>query len=92
VETASAVCPEGSSAVSCIRLPRNHETHDAHGVFARRPTFPKVVITAHPACYAEEALTAISETTLANITAHGKDGAWAISVFRDEVRGESVRA
>lgn len=37
-------------------------------VFARLITFPNVVITGHQAFFTQEALTAIAETTLANIT------------------------
>lgn len=38
-------------------------------VFARLLTFPNVVVTAHQAFFTREALRAISETTLANISA-----------------------
>jgi D-lactate dehydrogenase len=38
-------------------------------VFARLLTFPNVLITGHQAFFTEEALTAIAETTLANISA-----------------------
>jgi D-lactate dehydrogenase len=38
-------------------------------VFARLLTFPNVVVTAHQAFFTREALTAIAETTLSNITA-----------------------
>ena len=38
-------------------------------VFARLLTFPNVLITGHRAFFTEEALTAIAETTLANVTA-----------------------
>jgi D-lactate dehydrogenase len=38
-------------------------------VFARLLTFPNVLITGHQAFFTREALTAIAETTLANITA-----------------------
>jgi D-lactate dehydrogenase len=38
-------------------------------VFARLLTFPNVVVTAHQAFFTREALRAISETTLANLTA-----------------------
>ena len=37
-------------------------------VFARLLTFPNVIITGHQAFFTREALTAISETTIANIT------------------------
>jgi len=55
--------------------------HDLSGevlqddVFARLLTFPNVLITGHQAFFTEEALTAIAQTTLANIDAfedHGK--------------------
>ena len=55
--------------------------HDLSGevlqddVFARLLTFPNVLITGHQAFFTEDALTAIAETTLANINAfedHGK--------------------
>ncbi|MGC8000657.1 2-hydroxyacid dehydrogenase, partial [Salmonella enterica] len=38
-------------------------------VFARLLTFPNVLITGHQAFFTQEALTAIAETTIANITA-----------------------
>jgi D-lactate dehydrogenase len=38
-------------------------------VFARLLTFPNVIVTAHQAFFTSEALTAISETTLANVSA-----------------------
>jgi len=38
-------------------------------VFARLLTFPNVVVTGHQAFFTEEALTAIADTTLANVTA-----------------------
>jgi D-lactate dehydrogenase len=37
-------------------------------VFARLLTFPNVVITGHQAFFTREAVTAIAETTIANIT------------------------
>lgn len=43
-------------------------------VFARLLTFPNVVITGHQAFFTREALTAIAETTLANITAFAETG------------------
>jgi D-lactate dehydrogenase len=43
-------------------------------VFARLLTFPNVLITAHQAFFTEEALTAIAETTIANITAFEETG------------------
>ena len=43
-------------------------------VFARLLTFPNVLITGHQAFFTEEALTAIAETTIANISAFERDG------------------
>jgi len=43
-------------------------------VFARLLTFPNVLITAHQAFLTREALTAIAETTLANVTSVFADG------------------
>ena len=49
------------------------EDHSSHviqdDVFARLLTFPNVVVTAHQAFFTQEALRAISETTLDNISA-----------------------
>jgi D-lactate dehydrogenase len=44
-------------------------------VFARLLTFPNVLITGHQAFFTAEALTAIAETTIGNITAFEKTGA-----------------
>ncbi|SFP03876.1 2-hydroxyacid dehydrogenase [Tranquillimonas alkanivorans] len=44
-------------------------------VFARLLTFPNVLITGHQGFFTEEALTAIAETTIANVTAFEKEGA-----------------
>ncbi len=44
-------------------------------VFARLLTFPNVLITGHQGFFTHEALTAIAETTIANITAFERDGA-----------------
>ncbi|MBL6457366.1 2-hydroxyacid dehydrogenase [Belnapia sp. T6] len=43
-------------------------------VFARLLTFPNVLVTAHQAFFTEEALSAIAETTIANITAFEETG------------------
>ncbi len=43
-------------------------------VFARLLTFPNVLITGHQGFFTTEALTAIAETTIANITAFERDG------------------
>ncbi|WP_135466387.1 2-hydroxyacid dehydrogenase [Crenalkalicoccus roseus] len=50
----------------------NHVIHD--DVFARLLTFPNVLITGHQAFFTVEALTAIAETTIANITAFERTG------------------
>ena len=47
---------------------RSHEIID-DDVFARLLTFPNVLITAHQAFLTHEALDAIAETTLANVSA-----------------------
>lgn len=44
-------------------------------VFARLLTFPNVVITGHQGFFTHEALAAIAETTLANLSAFARDGA-----------------
>ncbi|MGZ2256636.1 2-hydroxyacid dehydrogenase [Roseobacter sp. A03A-229] len=44
-------------------------------VFARLLTFPNVLITGHQAFFTHEAVTAIAETTIANISAFERDGA-----------------
>ncbi|MFN4089839.1 MAG: 2-hydroxyacid dehydrogenase [Alphaproteobacteria bacterium] len=44
-------------------------------VFARLLTFPNVLITGHQGFFTQEALTAIAETTLDNLTAFERDGA-----------------
>jgi D-lactate dehydrogenase len=43
-------------------------------VFARLLTFPNVLITGHQAFFTVEAMTAIAETTIANVTAFEHDG------------------
>lgn len=43
-------------------------------IFARLLTFPNVLITGHQAFFTEEALSAIAETTIANVTAFEADG------------------
>jgi D-lactate dehydrogenase len=55
-------------------------------VFARLLTFPNVLITGHQAFFTEEALTAIAETTIANITAFEHGGRPL-----HEVRAEGTR-
>lgn len=44
-------------------------------VFARLLTFPNVLITGHQAFFTRDALQAIAETTIANITAFEQTGA-----------------
>ncbi|MFN6956563.1 MAG: 2-hydroxyacid dehydrogenase [Acetobacteraceae bacterium] len=44
-------------------------------VFARLLTFPNVLVTGHQAFFTEEALTAIAETTIANLSAFEQGGA-----------------
>lgn len=55
-------------------------------VFARLLTFPNVVVTGHQAFFTEEALTAIAETTIANITAFERDGRALHEVRADAMR------
>jgi D-lactate dehydrogenase len=43
--------------------------------FARLMTFPNVLITGHQAFFTHEALTAISETTISNISSFSSSGA-----------------
>lgn len=43
-------------------------------VFARLLTFPNVIVTGHQAFFTTEALTAIAETTIANVTAFAQTG------------------
>lgn len=47
----------------------------ADDVFARLLTFPNVVVTGHQAFFTHEALSAIAETTIANLTAFAQGGA-----------------
>ncbi len=53
-------------------------------VFARLLTFPNVIVTGHQAFFTEDALTAIAETTLANLDAFAREGrvAHPVSVER----------
>lgn len=53
-------------------------------VFARLLTFPNVLVTGHQAFFTEDALTAIAETTIANLDAFEHDGRplHAVSVER----------
>lgn len=55
-------------------------------VFMRLLTFPNVVITAHQGFFTREALSAIAETTLANITAFEQGRALVNEVRADRVK------
>lgn len=46
----------------------------ADDVFARLISFPNVLVTGHQGFFTQEALTAIAETTIANISAFAKTG------------------
>ncbi len=50
------------------------QTHIPDDVFARLLTFPNVLITGHQGFFTREALQAIAETTIANITGFLRDG------------------
>ena len=56
-------------------------------LFARLLTFPNVLITGHQAFFTTEALTAIAETTLANISAFERTGAAIHMVAADRIAG-----
>ena len=56
-------------------------------VFARLLTFPNVLVTSHQAFFTSEALTAIAETTIANISAFENTGSPAHPVLLQDVRG-----
>lgn len=43
-------------------------------VFERLLTFPNVLVTGHQAFFTEDAMTAIAETTIANVDAFAKAG------------------
>lgn len=55
-------------------------------VFTRLLTFPNVVITAHQGFFTREALSAIAETTLTNITAFEQGRAPANEVRADRMK------
>jgi D-lactate dehydrogenase len=57
-------------------------------VFSRLLTFPNVFITAHQAFFTEEALTNISETTLANASAFAAGHRSGNELTPEEVRGD----
>jgi len=56
-------------------------------LFARLLTFPNVLITGHQAFFTTEALTAIAETTIANITAFEATGSAIHMVTSDRLAG-----
>ncbi|MBS3961875.1 MAG: 2-hydroxyacid dehydrogenase [Sandarakinorhabdus sp.] len=56
-------------------------------VFARLLTFPNVLITGHQAFFTTEALTAIAETTIANITAFAASGTALHMVSTNRIAG-----
>ncbi len=56
-------------------------------VFQRLLTFPNVLVTGHQAFFTREALTAIAETTLANITAFERGEPLANAVGAELVKG-----
>jgi len=53
-------------------------------VFARLTTFPNVIITGHQGYFTREALAAIAETTLSNVTRYERGEACANVVLADE--------
>ncbi|MBK1623914.1 2-hydroxyacid dehydrogenase [Afifella marina] len=55
-------------------------------VFARLLTFPNVLITGHQAFFTEEALSAIAETTIANLTGFEKQGRPEFEVSVEAIR------
>ena len=56
----------------------------ADDVFARLLTFPNVLITGHQGFFTAEALTALAETTIANITAFERTGTPLHPVLREQ--------
>ncbi|MBU8539281.1 2-hydroxyacid dehydrogenase [Falsiroseomonas tokyonensis] len=85
VDTRAAIAGLKSGAIGLLGLDVYEEEGDlffedlsSHmlqdDVFARLLTFPNVLITAHQAFFTTEALTAIGETTIGNITAFAETG------------------
>ena len=60
-------------------------------VFARLLTFPNVLITGHQGFFTAEALTAIAETTLANLTAFETTGRALHEVAVEKVAGRGAK-
>ncbi len=56
------------------RLPAYSPHAVAEHTFARLMTFPNVVITGHQGFFTHEALTAIAETTIGNLTSFEMTG------------------
>ena len=85
VDTRAAIAGLKSGAIGLLGLDVYEEEADLFfedlsgqvlqdDVFARLLTFPNVLITAHQAFFTTEALTAIAETTIGNITAFAEGG------------------
>ncbi|MCB4824808.1 2-hydroxyacid dehydrogenase [Roseicella aerolata] len=85
VDTRAAIAGLKSGAIGLLGLDVYEEEGDLFfedlsgqvlqdDVFARLLTFPNVLVTAHQAFFTAEALTAIAETTIANITAFEETG------------------
>lgn len=86
VDTSALIAGLKSGAVGSVGLDVYEEEADLFfedlsqtfirdDIFARLLTFPNVLITGHQGFFTHEALTAIAETTIANITAFENDGA-----------------
>jgi D-lactate dehydrogenase len=85
VDTRAVVAALKSGALSRLGLDMYEEEADLFfedlsgavmldDVFARLLTFPNVLVTGHQAFFTTEALAAIAETTIANITAFESTG------------------
>lgn len=59
-------------------------------VFARLITFPNVLITGHQGFFTAEALSAIAETTIANITAFEADGTALHQISTERLAGHAA--
>ncbi|MDB5412137.1 MAG: D-isomer specific 2-hydroxyacid dehydrogenase, NAD-binding protein [Rubritepida sp.] len=85
VDTRAAISGLKSGAIGLLGLDVYEEEADLFfedlsgqvlqdDIFARLLTFPNVLVTAHQAFFTTEALTAIAETTIGNITAFAETG------------------
>lgn len=85
VDTRAAIAGLKSGAIGLLGLDVYEEEADLFfedlsgqmlqdDIFARLLTFPNVLVTAHQAFFTSDAMTAIAEITLGNITAFAKDG------------------